>query len=383
MTARAATKPTATDLALTVERAALLRVLASAARVTCGRSTMPILGFVLLTAEGDRLSLMATDLEIGITAHVPATITTAGVVAVNARSLHDIVKQLPGDEVTFRRDVDGSFMCLTSGRSKFRLLTLNASDFPTLPQPDAPKDHVITIDAPVLADMIDRVGFATSNDGNRLSLCGALCETPTAGELRLTTTNGHRLARVSRAVPKLPKLNGSVIIPSRGLVEARKLLDGDGAVRLVVGMSTAFLMLPDAVLSMRLIEGAFPDVAAAIPKQHKRTLRVNATALLAAVRRVALMNSATSRAICLELRRDELEVSAKNTDTGEARETLPASYDGDDFSISLSSAYVLDVLGVGSAMDEVAVGFNTELEPVTLTFTDDAQFAYVLMPVRL
>lgn len=234
-----------------------------------------------------------------------------------------------------------------------------------------------------LAEMIDKTIFAVSTDETRLSLGGVFIESIEKNHVRLVATDGHRLALVEREVPGV-EIRPGVILPRKGLVEAKRLLEGgDGAINFSIGGNLARVERAGVELFMRLIEGEFPDYRQVIPKESKRHVRVGSEDLLGALRRVSILSSERARGVKLRIDTGLLEVTTTNPDIGEAREELEADYAGDEFAIGFNARYLLDVLSLSGMAGTVEIGLTDEVSPGILRMQEDESYSYVVMPMRL
>lgn len=349
------------------------------------RNTLPILANVLIEATGSDLQLTATDLEVGIRKVCGATVSKPGSLTINARKLYEIVRELPGDDLAIRAG-DGGWVEITSGRSRYRMLSIDPKDFPSIPAstPVAKKGGVVmTLTGGALLEMIEKTLFSVSTDETRISLGGVYAESVEKNEIRLVATDGHRLSMVEREIAGVD-LKPGVILPRKGLVEAKRLLeDGDGEVRLSIGGNLARVERAGVELFMRLIEGEFPDYRQVIPKETKRHVRIDRDALFGALRRVSILSSERSRGVRLRLLPNVLEVTTANPDLGEATEELEADYAGDEFVIGFNARYLLDVLSLAGVTGQIEIGLSDEVSPGTIRLQEDDRYTYVVMPMRL
>src|SRR5271167_5027937 len=275
-------------MGLSIERASLLSGLGLVQGIVERRTTVPILGHVLIEPNGNALTLSATDLEVGIRTQVACSGKEKSL-TLNARKLFEIVRETEGDWVE-----------LKCGRAKFKMMGLDPRSFPAMPS-QSTKDAgsakkqlkaELTIPATVLAAMIDKTIFAVSPDEARYNLSGVYVESNAPGSARMVATDGHRLAMIEREVPGF-KMETGAIIPRKGLSELRKILDvgGEAEVRLSLEGQLAYLKRGNTEVSMRLVEGEFPDYRGVIPKQSKYKIAVKRDLLLAAIKRAAIFSS--------------------------------------------------------------------------------------------
>jgi len=354
------------------------------------KSTMPILSHVLLEAKkGGGLVVSATDLDIAVSSEHACEVVKEGAVAVSARHLYDIVRALPEAEVTLRR-AQNNYLEVKSGPSEFKIVGLPAEDFPTLPRFE--KVPFTDVQAGMLLEMIERTFMAVSNDETRYNLNGVYFE-PNADTLRLVATDGHRLSLSEKPIAGGFGLKRGVILPKKGLSELRKLLsevaeagtdEAAGETKLGFVENSAILRRPGVVLSMRLIEGLFPDYKQVIPKTGDKVVAIGRDRFLETLRRISILSTDKAHAVKLELSKGHLRVTSQNPDLGEAKEEVPVEYDGDALKIGFNARYILDVLAVLRSKD-VRLELADDLSPGVVKGGDevDQGFTAVVMPMRI
>jgi len=369
---------------LSVGREELVRGLHLVQGVVERRTTLPILSNVMLEPAEGGITLSATDMEVGLRGFVPAEVKRKGTATINARKLYEIAREMSAQEIVLRSTQAG-WVEVLAGRSKFKIVSLDPKDFPPLPLgADAPQGVTVRIASGTLKDMIDRTLFAVSSDETRFNLSGVFLTKAENGALRMVATDGHRLALVDRKVPEV-KLERGVIMSRRGLGEVRKLLDEaeDGEVTLIVSPKDVRLLMKSVSFFMRLVEGEFPDYRQVIPASSRAQVRANRDDFLAALRRIALLASERSRGVKVGLEKGKLELSASNPDQGEASEDIEVSYSGDAVSIGFNARYLMDVLAVHAAGEVIEMSFTDEVGPGVLRGSQDPDYTYVVMPMRL
>jgi DNA polymerase III subunit beta len=375
----------------TVERSHLLRSLSHVHRVVERRNTIPILSNVLLRADGGKLTLKATDLDLEVTETVAADVGLAGATTVPAHILHDIVRKLPdGAEISLDTG-DGSQLALKSGRSRFTLQILPESDFPDLTTGEFPIRFQLA--AATLKKLIDRTQFAISTEETRYYLNGIYLHVVTVGKkpmLRAVATDGHRLAQAQFDAPAGSEKMTGVIVPRKAVGEIQKLVEGGGETNVDIELSDTKIRVTipaaggggDVVLTSKLIDGTFPDYGRVIPQGNDKILKVARAEFADAVDRVSTISSERGRAVKLALSEGKMTLSVNNPDSGSAVEEVGVDYAADDIEIGFNSRYLLDVAGqLETGMAEFR--FADPGSP-TLILDDGASDAlYVLMPMRV
>ncbi len=375
---------------LTIEKQQFLRGLARTHGVADRKSSMHILSNVLVSAEGpDRLRLSATDLYLGVTAVVPASIKKGGIIAVAARTLFDIVKNLPDGEVSWTLS-DSHAVELRCGKVRYRIPAMPGEDFPPLPNPgDADFAH---LEAAVLAELISLTQYSMSHDDTRPHLAGTLFEGD-GKVVRMVTTDGHRLSKAEHKAGKGSMMNFSMLVPHKGISELKRLLDdvksskGKAEEPTTVGIATtggnAFFLRDDLCLSVKLADENFPPYSKVIPSKQSRTVIAARGPLVEALRRISLVANDKSGGVQLIIEPGLLRIQSQNPEVGEGSEEVDVDYAGDELRIGFNARYLLDAL---SAMphDEIAIELSGERDPgVIKPAGDDAGFVGVIMPMRI
>jgi DNA polymerase-3 subunit beta len=374
---------------LKIATSELARALGRSQGIVEKKSTMPILSHVLLEAKKGQLVVSATDLDLAVSSeHEKACeILKEGSVAVSARHLYEIVRALPEQQVTLKK-AHNNYLEVKSGPSEFRIVGLPAEDFPALPRFE--KVPFADVEPAALLDMIERTFFAVSTDETRYNLNGVYFE-PSAEALRLVATDGHRLSLVERKMGATFGLKRGVILPKKGLQELKKLLSeaaesGEEKPETKLGFveNSAIVRRPGVVLSMRLIEGLFPDYRQVIPKQGEKVVKLGRERLQETLRRVSLLSTDKAHAVKLELAKGMLKVLSQNPDLGEAKEEVPVEYAGDALKIGFNARYILDVLQVLKSKD-VLLELADDLSPGVIRGAEEADegFTSVVMPMRI
>jgi DNA polymerase III subunit beta len=377
-------------MGIVVERESFMSGLSLVQGIVERRNTVPILGHVLIEPDKTSLALSATDLEVGIRTEIQCKGGKEKSFTLNARKLFEIVREAEGEEISIS-PADGDWVELICGRARFKMMGLDPRSFPAMPSQaarteegkKAPKAS-LTVSAAVLATMIDKTIFAVSPDEARYNLSGVFLESHEAGKTRMVATDGHRLSMIDRAVPGF-SMEGGAILPRKGLAELRKLLDagGDGEVKLVLDGQLASLKRGATEVSMRLVEGEFPDYRGVIPKQSKYRIAVGRDTLQAAIKRAAIFSNERYRGVRLALSTGALTVSSTSPEIGEASEAIDVDYRGEEFAIGFNASYVLQALAVISQGSDVELGLSDEVSPGVIRTPTDSEFTYVVMPMRL
>ncbi|MDP8222920.1 MAG: DNA polymerase III subunit beta [Candidatus Lernaella stagnicola] len=368
----------------TIAREELLRGLGRAQSVIEKKSTLPILSNVLVEAKGDTVTIVATDLEVGVRSVCEAAVDKDGSITVNAKKLFEICKELETDEIGFKV-LSNDWVEITSGAYSSRLVGLAADDFPVLPATDTEK--TITLNGSLVAEMIDKTQYAISTNETRYYLNGVYLLIATEDDkkvLRMVATDGHRLSLCDKELPEGFDVDlDGIIVPKKGVVELRKLVgEADGDVTIGFMERTITAKRSDVELIVRLIDGEYPDYRQVIPQGNDKIVTCPQDALTRATRRVAIMATELNKGVKVSLERGAIEISCNNPNLGTAHEQLDATYDGPKLEIGFNARYILDVLGV-AASEDILLELSDALSPCVLRTPADSGFLAVIMPMRL
>ncbi|WP_074012297.1 DNA polymerase III subunit beta [Candidatus Sodalis sp. SoCistrobi] len=362
-----------------VEREQLLKPLQQVSSPLGGRPTLPILGNLLLQVSEDRLLLTGTDLEMEMVARVALSAAhEPGATTVPARKFFDICRGLPeGAEIAVT--LEGERMLIRSGRSRYSLSTLPASDFPNLD--DWQGEVEFTLSQSILKRLIESTQFSMAHQDVRYYLNGMLFETE-GEELRTVATDGHRLAVCAMSVGEaLP--SHSVIVPRKGVMELVRMLDGgENPVKLQIGSNNIRASVGDYIFTSKLVDGRFPDYRRVLPKNPDKTLEAGCDVLKQAFARAAILSNEKFRGVRLYLSTNQLKITANNPEQEEAEEILDVTYQGSEMEIGFNVSYVLDVLNALKC-EEVRLLLTDGVSSVQIEDSASQAAAYVVMPMRL
>ncbi|HLH13932.1 MAG TPA: DNA polymerase III subunit beta [Solirubrobacteraceae bacterium] len=366
---------------LSLSTADLLAQLQTTSRVASSRSAVQALSGVMISAAGDsRPELLATDMEIGLRVPLQAEVARPGSVVLPARLLLDVVRALPSPELTMEQRAAEQDVELIAGSATFRLRTLRAEDFPSLPSPSP--DTRVVLPGEAFVQTITRVARSASRDETRPVLTGILM-TASAQELRMVATDSYRLS-VKQTELESP-LQGSLEanVPARAMQELVRIAQQSTAdsVAVSVGHNQAVFELGEVVLSSRLIDGQFPNYRQLLPETVEHELRLSSAEVTDVVRRISLL-AQKNAPLRLGFAEGSLTVSAQTPDVGEASESIPVAFHGEPFEIGFNPEFLRD--GLESVEDEeLVLKLISPLRPGLIETPDGGDFVYLIMPIRL
>jgi DNA polymerase III subunit beta len=359
-------------------RESLLSALQSVIGVIERRQTMPVLANVLLSGANGKLSLTATDMEVELLAVTQVDLEQPGDVTLPGRKFVDIVKALP-EKASIVVTVDGERASVRSGKSRFTLATLPASDFPSLE--DINERQRIKLPQADLRKLIDRTHFSMAQQDVRYYLNGLLFEVD--GKIaRAVATDGHRLAISQMEIADGDSTNAQVIVPRKAVLELQRIAGGQDDVVVAIGSNHIRIQFGDIRFTSKLIDGRFPDYSRVVPVNPPHTVQASREALRAALHRTAILSNEKFRGIRLALKPGALTLQAHNPEQEEAEEEIELSYSGDEMEIGFNVNYLMDALAAVEG-DTVELGFTDSNSSCLLRAPTSNDTKYVVMPMRL
>ncbi len=326
----------------------LSRKMNAISSVVPGKTTMPILSTVLMSAEKGSFSISATDLDISVTSKVNGAATADGTIAAPAKKIAEIVKSLSGDEV--KLEAEGDKLTIASGKSRFVVNARSADDFPKLPRQEG--KTTFPIDPQVINELVQKTSYAVSNDLTRPALCGVLWEVDRKG-ISMIATDGHRLAKVEIAMDLGSAHKIDVIVPPKALNTLKTYSEGQKEVKVSIGENSVSFDMADATIYSRLLEGPFPNYQRVIPAKNEKELIVSRSALAEAVKRVSILSDSLTRQVVFSIAKNKLTLNVSTQELGEASEEIDASFSGDPMDVGYNANYIIDVLRTMDA-EEIA-----------------------------
>ncbi|HFD92586.1 MAG TPA: DNA polymerase III subunit beta [Gammaproteobacteria bacterium] len=369
----------------TINRETLIKPLQMICGIVERRQTLPILSNVQVSVSGDKLTLVATDLEVQMSTHTEILDGSEGDTTIPARKFLDICRALP-DEASIALSVDNSEKAtIRSGKSRFTLSTLPAEDFPRI---EAQQDAFrFDISQGTLKYAIDHTQFAMAQQDVRYYLNGLMMEM--AGDtLRFVATDGHRLALCDIAMPEPGKIennneNQQVIIPRKGVLELSRLLEEDDTpVQIAVGSNFIQLRTDRIEFVSKLIDGRFPDYQNVVPVNSDKRVVCDRDVLRQALARVSILSNEKFRGVRLEFSPGLLHVHAHNPEQEEAEEEVSIDYDGPNLEMGFNVNYMQDAL-TACETAQVQLMLSDPNSCCLIHGVDDQQCRYIIMPMRL
>lgn len=360
------------------EREAILSPLQAVVGVVERRQTMPILANVLIVAKDNRLVFTASDLEVELSASGSATLQAEGEVTVPGRKFLDIIKALP-DQATVNFSLEGERALIRSGKSRFSLATLAATDFPV--NENIEIKQKLSLPQADMRLLLDKTHFSMAQQDVRYYLNGLLFEI-SPQLLRLVATDGHRLALAETALSQAISAPLQVILPRKGVVELQRILGSEGEVEISIGANHMRVSVDGVRFTSKLIDGRFPDYGRVIPNEPNRIVGADRVGLRTALQRAAILSNEKYRGIRLTLKPGVLVLQAHNPEQEEAEEEIEVSHSGEAMEIGFNVNYLMEALAAVDG-DKVELGFTDGNSSCLIKAPGVVSSRYVVMPMRL
>jgi DNA polymerase-3 subunit beta len=365
----------------TIAREQLQEGLLAVAASVPTKTTLPVLSNILVEASKDGLRLSGTDLDIGVSTTIAASVDQEGAITLPAKKLVEIVRELPSAAIRFTGSGEQR-MTIECGRTKFRLLGLPREEFPAFPA--VKFENAWKSSATDLQKLIGHVAFAASTEESRPILNGVLWELRPE-RMRMVATNGHRLARMDIPAKAAGGKQADLIVPPKALEQIRRLFGSDEQVEIARSENHLGFRSEKTQIFTRLIEGPYPNYEQVIPRDNDKTATADKAALTSALRRMSIVASDQTHRIRMAFANGSCKLSVQTPDLGEAQEEVTVSYDGEPLEIGFNASYMLEILKY-MPTDEVKMTFKAPERAATcepVGWNDPASFLTLVMPLRL
>lgn len=359
----------------------LLGPVLSASGPTKGKQTLPMLGHLLIQHDGSVITLTGTDLQTQVTATAMLSAwCDDGAICLPAQKLGDILRLAQADS-TIKIDIEGDSAIVRVGKSRYKLGTLPAGNFPSFDASDAQISAELSAD--VLLRAITRVQYAMAQNDVRYYLNG-IAITLTTDTLEVVASDGHRLVRQRQALPQ--QIDAPIptrIVPREAVSELAKLL-ADAAktskpCTLTIGERTLGVSMGNVTFATKLVDGKYPDINRVIPTEFVGGITADASELVAAIQRVIVLADSPNKSLMMSLG-EEMKLSGVNSSNEEAAETLYISTDGQPLDLGFNGEYLKDAL---SPLKAGTVKFDYNERAAMITDPEDSGYCAVVMPMRL
>ena len=365
---------------LSLERDALLTQLQTVSRVASTRSAIQALSGVQIAASSEACEVRATDMDVGLRVPLEAQISRDGVVVLPARLMLDVVRSLPGSDLSLELRSAEQDVEVISGNARFHIRTLRTEDFPPFPEPDA--ETAVSLPAAAFVSTALKVAGSASRDETRPVLTGILVSASDR-ELRMVATDSYRLSVKETVLEDSLSRAFEVNVPARALQELARVAGHSEGQQLSVSVrqNQILFVVDRIILSSRLIDGQFPNYRQLLPESFEHELRMAGAELTEVVRRISLL-AQKNAPLRLSFSPGELTVSAQTPDVGEALEALPVAFEGEVLEIGFNPEFLragLEAIEEG----DVVLKLISPLRPGLIEAADESRFQYLIMPIRL
>lgn len=356
-------------------------------RAVSPRSTLPVLGNVLLSVDNGRLKLSATNLEIVITCWIGATVHEEGSTTVPARTFSELINTLPQEKVELNLNKDTETLHVSCGRTQANIKGISTEEFPVIPSPD--DNNRIRVEPAVLKQVISQVAFAAATDDSRPSLTG-VSTTFDGNRLVMAATDGFRLSVRSAHIAGLVEKPFTTIIPARALNEVARIITDDlEAVYISMpgGRNQIIFDMDNVLLVSQLIDGKFPDYAPIIPKVHNTRTVLQTSEFSKACRTADIFarESSNTARVAVEpgdgLSPAYAVIAATSKETGDNVAQIDAAVEGTPIEIAFNVKFMSDALSVIDT-PQVALETTSPNEPGVLKPVGDNDFVHIIMPMN-
>lgn len=366
----------------------LQRGLGRVSRAVATRTTLPVLSNVWMGTEEGRLKIAATNMEIGVTTWIDASVEEEGVITVDARLLSEFVNTLPAGQVDLNLDPNRLSLTVRAGRDKAAINGIDPQDFPVI---TAMKDDdfTVTTDAQTLRERIGLVEFAAATDESRPVLAGVLTRFD-GDAMMLASADGFRMAVAEGPSGISVEERLDLIVPARSYRELARLIgdyDEDVTIAVTANRAQIIARFGDTEWVSQLIDGTFPDVKQIVPREFATRVDVGRDPLLNAVRRASYFARENNDVIRLAIHSGEddmtpgsVEVTANAAERGNSESFVDASISGGELQVAFNSRYLADVLGV-LKHGNVTLGLNGANQAGVVRPSSGDSYSHVIMPM--
>lgn len=346
------------------------------------KTTMPILNNILLTAEHNKLKIIATDREISLISDYEAEITEKGEITISAKKIYEMVREIQGDVIHFTKK--NNIVKISCQRAVYKIPGLPADDFPSITDD---KDAILyNIQGIVLKDLINKTAFAMASDEMRKNLNGVLLEAGSEGVsyfFRMVATDGHRLALAKSETSEFcQEIVKGIIIPRKGLLEVKKIIDENESVGIGLHKNMLIIKTENTVLKVSLVDADYPDYKRVIPSEKGIGVVLEKESFLHALKRMNVVSSERYSGVILSFSSGKMTLNSTNLDVGEAMEEMDITYNGDDLDVGFNVNYLIDAISVISG-ENILFEVGQGLKPSIIKPSEGDNFLCIVMPLKI
>lgn len=362
-----------------VEREMLSEALSNLQRAVTPRSALPILEGVLLSAEKEKLTLMAYNMEISMKKELPVVCMEEGDIVISAKILFEIIRKVKSNQILI--NVDDRMVChIISGPSSFDIMGMDSADFPEMP--NVAENQTLTISSELLKDMVRQTVFAAAQiEGTRPVLTGISFEISN-NILKVVAIDGNRMAIRKAVITNDCEME--FVVSGRAIAEAVKIIgEKDEPITLHIGNRNISFDIDGYVMTSRLLEGKYIEYQRSIPESYAQQFRANVPELIEILERISLIivNDQTKSPVRCTLEKGRLTFTCASA-VGRATDFCDIDLSGTDFEIGFNSRLLLDALKATES-EEVIIKFNGPAAAAVITPVEGDEFLYLVLPMIL
>ncbi len=332
-----------------VKKDVFLELVSQANSLIEKRGVVPILSKLLIRAESNQnIHIQATDQSNSLQGNIPARVKTPGELIVDSQSLFDILRELREDEEIHLMEQSEKKIRISQNVSVFNLLGMDAKEFPAFPS--FQMKNSFHISSSILKNLLEKTSYCSSLDETRYHLNGVYFETPkdSSGQFsfRFVATDTHRLALAEHSC-KQAFLKKGVIISRKGVQELKKLLSYSESESIECAVESPRILFKDrkTVLSIKLVEGTYPNYRQLIPKESPINVYIEKEPFYQALKRASLLSASLFKAVTLNIQKNKISMNAEDSELGSAQDEAPIEKKvGEDLKIRFNARYLLETL---------------------------------------
>lgn len=358
-----------------IVRSKFLEGLRSVQNIVASKTTSPVMQNVCIEATGASIRLTTTDIDISIYCEVPCEVAEPGITTLPVKILSNMVS-CSAEGVIDVEVGEGERASIRAGSTKFRLVGIDAKEFPALPKDD--DAYAYTVPQASVKEMLRKTSYAASQDETRRTLRGVMIAFKN-GRLTMVATDGRRLALVEKDYEFPIEQEREMILPSKAVSELQRALGSEGDIMIRVQHSQVSFNLGNVQIYSKLVDDKYPNYEQVIPTSCEKTIDVDRQMLVTAIERVSVMSNEL-HSTKLRFENNLLVVSSAASEIGEAKDEVPVKFDGESIEIMFNPTYLLEALKAIDD-DEVKICLNNGHSPAVIKCS--VPFIYVIMPLRV
>ncbi len=346
------------------------------------KTTIPILNNILLKADTNKIKIIATDREIILISDYEAEVLEKGEITISAKKIFEMIREIQGETINFIQK--NNIVKISSQRAFYKIPGLPADDFPNIA--DDQDIPLYKIPGNIIKDLINKTSFAMAMDETRKNLNGVLLEEGMDGVnhlLRMVATDGHRLAMAkSTTSGHFLKTGKGVIIPRKGLMEIKKIIDENEDVKIGLHKNTFVLQTDNTILKVSLVDADYPDYKKVIPTEKGIRVVLEKEYFVHALRRMSVVSSERYGGVILSFSKGKLTLNSTNLDVGEATEEIDIDYDGEVIDSGFNVNYLIDAISVVNK-ENIVFEVGLGLKPSMIKQAEDENYLCIIMPLKI